>query len=162
VQRDAGQVERLEQVGVAELGGQRHSEHVELDDRPVPVDGELRDAALPHEPGEVRPDGVRALSQYPVAFVQDLVEDLYALVGQPNLVRVGVHQRPAHLGGVPVLDRGVELPAHVLDRLLHPCQQWLEAPKQRCTSHAAASRAERTAQPNPQPEGRSPPRAGHP
>ena len=42
VQRDAGQVERGEQVGVAELGGERDAEQVERADRAVRVDGELR------------------------------------------------------------------------------------------------------------------------
>ena len=43
VQRDAGQVERVEHVGVAELGGEAEAEDVEGADRAVGVDGELRD-----------------------------------------------------------------------------------------------------------------------
>jgi hypothetical protein len=49
VQRDAGEVEGVEHVGVAELGGEAQAEHVEVADRAVGVDGELRDVVLPHD-----------------------------------------------------------------------------------------------------------------
>ena len=63
VQRDAGEVEGGEQVGVAELGRERHPEDVEVTDRPVRVDGELRDARAPHEGLHVGPHGIRALAR---------------------------------------------------------------------------------------------------
>jgi hypothetical protein len=49
VQRDAGEVERGEEVGVAQLGGERHAEQVEVPTAAVPVDGELGHAALPQQ-----------------------------------------------------------------------------------------------------------------
>ena len=125
-QRDAGEVERVDHVGVAELGGEAEPEEVEVTDRAVGVDGELRDGLLAQHPLHVRPHRVGALGDDPVALVEHLVEDLDALVGQADLVGVGVHQRPADglatglLGAgtaVPVLDRGVQLAADVLDRL---------------------------------------------
>jgi hypothetical protein len=64
VQRDAGQVERGEHVGVAELGGERDAEARRTPDRPVRVDGELRDAVLAHQRLEVRPDRVGALGEH--------------------------------------------------------------------------------------------------
>ena len=42
VQRDAGEVQRGEHVGVAELGGEGEAEHVEVAHAAVTVDGELR------------------------------------------------------------------------------------------------------------------------
>ena len=45
VQRDPGEVERVEHVGVAELGGEAQAEQVEGADGAVAVDGELRDLA---------------------------------------------------------------------------------------------------------------------
>ena len=99
VQRDAGQVEGVEHVGVAELGGEAQAEHVEVAHRAVGVDGELRDRALVVAGAQhllhVRPDRVGALGEDPVALVEHLVEDLDALVGQSDLVGVGIHQRPA-------------------------------------------------------------------
>ena len=50
LERDAREVERGEQVGVAELGGEADAEQVERADRAVRVDGELRDAVLAQEP----------------------------------------------------------------------------------------------------------------
>ena len=135
VQRDPGEVERLEQVRVAELGGEADAEQVELADGPVPVDGELRDAVLAHEPGQVRPDGVGALGEGVRALVEHLVEDHQALVGQPDLVGVGIHQRPVDRDVVPRLDLRVQLTADVLDRLLDLGQQRFEAGVQGLTSH---------------------------
>ena len=65
VQRDAGEVERGQHVGVAELGGERDAEDVERPHRPVLVDGELRDAVVPHHLLHVRPHRVGALGEEP-------------------------------------------------------------------------------------------------
>ncbi len=135
LQRDAGQVERGQHVGVAELGGERQAEHVEGLHRAVGVDGELRDAVLAHQRFEVRPDAVGALGQHALALVEHLVEDHDALVGQADLVGVGVHQRPTDVAGVPVLDGRVELAADVLDRLLDVREEGLQAWEDRFDSH---------------------------
>ncbi len=126
VQRDAGEVEGGQHVRVAQLGGERDPQQVERADRSVRVDGELWDLVFAHHLLHVGEHGIGALGEDPVALVQDLVEDLHALVGQPHLVRVGVHQRPPHRDRVPVLDRRVELATDVLDRLLHRRQQRLQ------------------------------------
>ena len=136
VQRDAGQVERGEQVGVAEFGRERDAEQVERPDRAVGVDGELRDAVLAQQRLEIRPDRVGALGERVVTLVEDLVEDLHALVRQAHLVGVGVHQRPPDRDGVPVLAAGVQFTPDVLDRLAHPGQQRLQAIEQRLDRHA--------------------------
>ena len=136
VQRDAGQVERGEQVGVAELGGEADAEQVEAPTGRWASTVNCGDAVLAHQRLEVGPDGVGALGQRVGALVEHLVEDLHALVGQPHLVGVGVHQRPVHGDGVPVLDCGVQLTADVLDRLADPGQQRLEAWEQRLDRHA--------------------------
>ena len=117
VQRDAREVQRGEQVGVAELGGEAHAEDVERRDGAVAVDGERGHAVLAHQRFEVGPDGVAALGQCVGALVEQLVEDLDALVGQPDLVGVRVEQRPPDIGGGPVLGDGVQLSADVLHRL---------------------------------------------
>ena len=131
VQRDAGEVEGVEHVRVAELGPEAQAKYVERAHGAVAVDGELRDVALAHDPLHVGPHRVRALGEDPVALVEDFVEDLHALVGQADLVGVGVHQSPPHrraLGSaVPVLDRGVQLAPDVLDRLLHGRKLRLQA-----------------------------------
>src|SRR5690606_32404374 len=136
VQRYPGEIEGGEQVGVAELGGERDPEHVELADRTVRVHGELRHAVLAHQPFQVRPDRVGALREHVWLLVEDLVEDLYALVGKTHLVRVRVHQHPAHRGRVPVLHDRAELAAHVLDRLAYLWQQVFQLVKDGCHGHS--------------------------
>ena len=144
VQRDAGQVERGEQIRIAELGRERDAEHVERTHRAMAVDGELRDGAGvvagAHHGLEVGPHGVGALGQDPVPLVEHLVEDRDALVGEADLVRVGVHQRPADVDRVPVLHGRVELSADVLDRLLDRRKLGLEPGEDRRDGHDNTSR----------------------
>ena len=123
VQGHPGQIQRVQQVGVAELGGEADPEHVEVGHRTVVVQGELRDALLPHQLLQVGPDRVRALGEDPVPLVQHLVQDRHALVGQTHLVRVRVHQAPTDLDCVPVLADAVQLTADVLDRLADTGEQ---------------------------------------
>jgi hypothetical protein len=92
----------------------------------VAVDGELRDPVLPHQLLEVGPDGVGALGEHVRALVEHLVQDLDALVGQADLVRVRVHEHPAHGRPVPGLDHRTEFAADVLDRLADQRQQAFE------------------------------------
>jgi hypothetical protein len=139
LQRDAGQVERAEQVGVAELGRQAHPEDVERGERPVGVHGEMRHGMLAHQRLEVRPHRVAALGEHSGPLVEDLVEDHDALIRQADLVRVGVQQRPAHVTGVPVLDGRVQLAADVLDRLLDARQERLESREDRLDRHREGS-----------------------
>jgi hypothetical protein len=138
-QRDARQVERGQQVGVAQLGRERDAEQVERAHRPVRVDGELRHALAAHEGLEVGPDRVCPLGQHVGPLVEDLVEDLHALVGQPDLVGVRVHQRPPHRRGVPVLHHAAELAADVLDGLADPREQLLQAGPDRRDAHRHAT-----------------------
>jgi hypothetical protein len=103
-QRDAGQVKRGQQVRIAQFGGEAHTQHVEGAHRPVGLDRELGHPVFPHELFQVMPHAVGAFREYPVAFVQYLVENLQALVGNTDLIGVRVHQSPADLRGIPVLD----------------------------------------------------------
>ncbi|MGX1269953.1 hypothetical protein RKD18_003147 [Streptomyces phaeoluteigriseus] len=135
LQRDARQVQRGQHVRVAQLGREGQAEHVEGLHRTVTVHGELRDVMLAHQGLQVRPHAVRALGEDALLLVEDLVQDHDALVGQPDLVRVRVHQRPADVAGLPGLDRGVELAADVLDRLLHVREQSFELREDRLDRH---------------------------
>ena len=131
VQWDAGKIKSVQHVGVAELCREAQSEHIERSHRPVGVQGELGQPVASHQYFQVAPHRVRALGQNPVLLVQDLVEDRDALVGQPDLVCVGVAQAPPHLDGIPILHLGVQFAADVLDRLADPGQQRLQAGKDR-------------------------------
>ena len=124
--RHAGQVHAAEQVGVDELGRQVERDDVELAGRTVAVDREQRQAVAAQLGLQVRPGRVGPLGHRVVALVQDLVEDLQALVGQPDLVRVRVDQQPRHLARAVGGDDGPVLAADVAGGLLHLGQQWFE------------------------------------
>ena len=138
VQRDPAEVERGEHVGVAELGGETEAEEVEIAQGAVTVDGELRHRMGAHERLHVRPHRVGALGERVGALVEDFVQDHRALVGDADLVGVGVHQGPADrvvTADRPVLDGGVEFAADILDGLAHLLEQRLEGGEDRLTGH---------------------------
>ncbi len=136
LQRDAGEVQGREHVGVAQLRGEGQAEHVEGGDRAVAVHGELRHLVLAHQFFEVGPHAVGALGEDALALVEHLVQDHDALVGQPDFVRVRVHESPADVTALPLLDRGVEFTADVLDGLLHMRKQGLKLREDRLGHHA--------------------------
>ena len=125
--RHAGQVDAVEQVGVDELGRQVERQQVEGAGRRggcrprTAADRAARSTRL-----EVGPRGVGALGDRVGALVEDLVEDLQALVGQPDLVGVGVDEQPRHLVGAVLGGLAAVLAPDVAGRLLDPGQQGFE------------------------------------
>ena len=115
--RDAGEVDAVEHVRVDELGRQVEGEEVELAGRAVRVDREQRQAVLAQQRLEIGPRRVGALGHRVGPLVEDLVEDLQALVGQADLVGVGVRQQPRHLVGTVVWGLCAVLAADVASRL---------------------------------------------
>ena len=93
--RAAGQVDHVEEVRVRQLGREVEGQDVEVGGRAVGVDREQGQVVGPRAQRlEVGPRRVGALGDGVGALVEDLVEDLEALVGQPDLVGVGVRQQP--------------------------------------------------------------------
>ena len=129
--RDAGEVDAVQDVRVDELGRQVEGQHVELGGVAMGLHGEQRQAVRAHEGLEVEPGRVGTLGDGVVALVQDLLEDLQALVGEADLVGVGIDQQPGHV--VRRVDRvdGPVFAADVAGRLLHLGQERLEPWPQR-------------------------------
>src|SRR6266545_4756829 len=72
------------------------------------------------------------------AGVEDLVEDLQALVGEPDLVGVRIYEQPRRDVRGMLGDHGAVLAADVTRRLLHPGQEGLElGPDRRHVRHEA-------------------------
>ena len=92
-----GQVDHVEQVRVGQLGREVEPDDVEVGGGPVGVEREQGQAAGAQQLVEVDPRGVGALRHRIGSFVQDLVEDLQALVGQADLVGVGIREQPRHV-----------------------------------------------------------------
>ncbi len=97
--RHTGEVDAVQHVRVDELGRQVESDQVEVGRRPVRVDREERQIAGAQLRLEVDPWGVGPFRHRIGALVQDLVQDLQALVGQADLVGVGVNEQPGDLAG---------------------------------------------------------------
>ena len=97
VHRHAGQVDHLEHVRVDELGGEVEGEDVEVAGGTVGVDREQRQAGGAQSATRGPARARRSARRPRRPLVQDFVEDLQALVGQADLVGVGVGQQPRHL-----------------------------------------------------------------
>jgi hypothetical protein len=128
----AGEVHAVQQVGVGELRRQVERQQVEGAGGTVGVDAEQRHPGRPQLGLEVHPRGVGPLGERVGALVEDLVEDLQALVGQADLVGVRVDEQPGdHVAGgagaAPVRLLRPVLAADVPRRLLDPGQQGLES-----------------------------------
>ena len=110
VQGEAGQVDQVQDVRVDQLGREVEGQHVEGGGGQVLLDAEERHAGRPHGGLHVDPGGVGPLGQRVGTLVEDLVEDLQTLVGQADLVGVGVDQQPGHPARARA--RGTRAPAH--------------------------------------------------
>ena len=117
VDRDPGQVDQIEDVGVDQLGGQIEGQDVEGPGGQVVLEGEQGHPGRPHGRLHVHPRGVGPLGHRVVPLVEDLVEDLQPLVGQADLVGVGIDEQPRHRRVVVLGDLGSQFSADVAGRL---------------------------------------------
>ncbi len=135
VQRSTSQIDHVEHVGEHELARQVEGEDVEVGGGAVGIDAEQRNAGSPQLPIQIGPGGIRALGERIGAFVQDFVEDLEPLVGQTDLVGIGVSEEPGHR--VPVVELvvagsdGTVFAADVTSWFLHPGQKRFD-PRPEC------------------------------
>ena len=123
-QGDAGEVERLEDVGAGHLVGEREADDVEGRDGRGALEREQGHVALAHEVGHVDPGQVAALAAHARLRVERAVEDGEAHVGQADLVDVGVHE--ADVEGSGLVGLGAPLVVEVARGLLHERQQGLD------------------------------------
>jgi hypothetical protein len=115
--RQAREVDQVQHIGVGQLGREVEGDHVEGPCGAVVLQGEEGNTVSAHRALHVRPRCVCALGHGVVPFVQDLVEDLEPLIGQADLVGVGVHEQPRNASGPVHGIPGAELPADVAGRL---------------------------------------------
>ena len=109
----AGEIDAVEDVRVHEFGRKVERDHIELGCRPVGIDREQGQSPCPHERFEVEPGCVGALGDHVGPLVEDLVEDLEALVGQADLVCIGVRQEPGDLARAVFRSQRSQLTADV-------------------------------------------------
>ena len=123
----AREIDEVQQVRVDELGREVEGQHVEVGRGAVGVDAEERHPGRAHRRLHVGPGRVRALRHRVVALVEQLVEDLQPLVGEPDLVGIGIDQekgRPAApMAGRQVARLRPHLHTDVTSGLLNPGQQ---------------------------------------
>ena len=100
MQRDAGQIEHLQQVGVVELVLQRDAEKMGFGHRRPGLQGQQRDVRPAHLVDRVHPGEIGALDPHPVSPAGQVIEDLDRLVGDGDLVGVGEAENHPQFGGV--------------------------------------------------------------
>ena len=126
MQWKAGQVDQVHEVGVDELGRQVEGQHVEGRRGQVLLHAEEGHTGGAHGRLHVDPGCVGAFRHRVGPLVEDLVEDLEALVGQADLVGVGVEQEPRHLARAVLGVHRALLAADVAGRLGHRGQEALD------------------------------------
>ncbi len=152
--RHTRQIDAVEHVGVDEFGRQVEGHDVEVGCRAVGVDREEGEAVLAQQRLQVDPGSIGALGHRIVTLVEDLIEDLQPLVGQPDLVGVGVGEEPRHLVRGVARRLGTVFAADVAGRFLHLAQKGLELGPE--TGHRPPMVPEAPGRPG-EPLGRGPP-----
>ena len=118
-----GEIDAVEHVRVDELGRQVERDQIEVGRRTMGVDGEQGDVAGAQLCFEVDPRRIGPFRHRIGALVQDLVEDLQALVGQADLVGVRVNEQPGDFAGAVLGTDRTVLEADVASGFLDLGQQ---------------------------------------
>ena len=116
-QRDAGQIERGQYVGIAHFILKRNAQYVELLNRRAGFDREQRNIVCAHLLFHVDPRRKDALAPGVVALVDGMIEDLHAQMGHPHLIGIRKQEGIAHIHVRGVLHDGTELAADIADGL---------------------------------------------
>jgi len=124
--RDPGEVDAVQHVGVDQLGGKVEGHDVEGGGGTVGLQREQRQPAGPELGFEVDPGCVGAFGARVGPFVEDLVEDLEPLVGEADLVGVGIEEQPGHLVAAMLGRDAARFHPDVASGFLNPGQQWLD------------------------------------
>ncbi len=119
----AREIDEVQQVRVDELGREVEGEDVEVVRGPVRVDAEEREARGAHRGLHIGPRCVGALGTGAGALVEQFVEDLEPLVGQPDLVSVGVDQEKCSPAGAVFGRQAALFHSDVASGLLNPGQE---------------------------------------
>jgi hypothetical protein len=123
--RHTSEVDAVQHVRVDEFRRQVEGNDIEVTSRAVCINRKEWQVVLTHLGFEIGPGRIGTFSHSVVAFVQDFVQDLQALIGEADLIGIRVCQQPAdHTVGVFGLDRAV-LTADITGRFFHPGEQWL-------------------------------------
>ena len=125
-QRDAGQIERGQDVGVELLIRQAETEHIEVNQRMAGLQAVKRDARLAHRDLHVHPRRVGALGQHVGLRVDAVVEDRHAQVRHAQVIDIREDQRQPIGCGIPIFDDAVKFAAGVTRRLLDERQDAVE------------------------------------
>ena len=123
VQRNAGQIEELQDVGIAHLILQRNAQHVKAADWRARLQRKQRHILLTHQVRHVHPRRKDALAKRVLPLIDDIIQDAGTQMGHAHLVHIRERKRIANRHAVRILEHGIHLAAHVPGRLLHPVQQ---------------------------------------
>jgi hypothetical protein len=112
-QRDAGQVQDIEDPGVIEFILEGKTKDVELSQGTGRFQGAEGEALLPEELFHVRPGSKSTFAGHLGGFVQEVLENLKAEVGHPHLVHIREGKGKLQLHPVWVFDDRIQLSADV-------------------------------------------------
>ena len=97
-QRNAGEVERLKEVGDGHLVRHMHADDIERGHRRCTLERQQRNPRLAHGIAHIGPRHVAALAGNALGLIEDVVENGDALVGQTDLIHVRIDHAAAIVG----------------------------------------------------------------
>ena len=118
VQRDPGQIQDLQDIGITHLILDGDPQEVKVPDGILGLQGEKRDLLLTHNGVQIRPGGVHPLAPYVLPAVEHIIEDLDPQMRHADLINVGKTHGKADVHLVFIFHHRVHLSADVAGRLL--------------------------------------------
>ena len=125
VQRDPGELQHLQDIGIAHLILQCDAEEIAFPHRPLALQRKQRDLLFPHHPVQVGPGREYPLTVHILPAVEHTVEDLQTQVAHADLVHIRKTHRETHRDAVRILFHTVDLPADISGGLLDAQQQFI-------------------------------------
>ena len=111
--RQADQIQHLQDVGGAKLIAETEAEDVEGAQATTALHGKQRCARAAQALGQIRTRQIGAITELAGQLIEDSIENDVAEVAGAHLVELRIGERPAHLRPIPVLVHGAQLIAQV-------------------------------------------------
>ncbi len=127
-QRDAGQIQHCEHVGIKLFVGQAKADHVKVEQPMTRLQTVQRDGISAHQRFKIWPGAINALGKQIRTFVDQVVEHHQAQIAAAQLINIGKGQgNLATNGGIgPIFDNAVQFTAGVARRLFHFMQHTIQ------------------------------------
>ena len=122
-QRNPGQIEHFQNIGVAHLILKGDAQHVKAADRRTCFQRKQRNAFLTHQIGHIHPRHKNTLAERILPLVDDIVQNTRTEMAHADLVNIRERKSVADIYAVRVFEHAIHFAAHVSRRFLNAVEQ---------------------------------------